>query len=68
MDRTLSNQYLNQLYDDLSRANQTTLATLKNEEIGTKKEKLITKSLVIINNLLTNIRKLQIIKKDIDDI
>ena len=50
------------------RENQNVLAEIKREEIGSKKEKLLTKSITVINNLFANVRKLQTIKKQMEDL
>tara|TARA_R110000822_G_C15294043_1_gene491323 strand:+ start:1315 stop:1521 length:207 start_codon:yes stop_codon:yes gene_type:complete len=68
MNRDLNEQQLSCIYDDLVRENQSVLAEIKREEIGSKKEKLLTKSISVINTLLANIRKLQTFKKQIADL
>lgn len=68
MNRDLNDQQLSSIYDDLVRENQNVLAEIKREEIGSKKEKLLTKSISVINTLLANIRKLQTFKKQISDL
>jgi hypothetical protein len=64
----LNEQQLSNIYDSLVRENQSVLAEIKREEIGSKKEKILTKSIAVINNLLANIRKLQTFKKQIADL
>jgi|TARA_R110000803_G_scaffold40780_1_gene87839 hypothetical protein len=68
MNRDLNDQQLSNIYDDLVRENQNVLAEIKREDIGSKKEKLLTKSITVINNLLANVRKLQTIKKQMEDL
>ena len=64
----LNEQQLSNIYDSLVRENQSVLAEIKREEIGSKKEKMLTKSIAVINTLLANIRKLQTFKKQIADL
>jgi hypothetical protein len=66
--KDLNDQQLSSIYDDLVRENQNVLAEIKREEIGSKKEKILTKSISVINTLLANIRKLQTFKKQIADL
>jgi len=67
MNAELTEQYLNEVYDNVMREHTRLLNDMKNTstEMEKHKEKDITKQLSLLNTLMTSLLKLRNVKKDI---
>jgi hypothetical protein len=67
MNAELTEQYLNEVYDNVMREHTRLLNDMKNTstEMEKNKERDITKQLSLLNNLMTSLLKLRNVKKDI---